>query len=464
MLPFVSMIGWLALLCYNMVLPMTMPRSSRAFSMFSGSNSIGRNKFITALRKTKFPHVEEESRGFTTLPNMERIYILSDLHTDHVRNMEWLQQRCASNSSSAAPGPNDALIIAGDISHDLVTFENTIVLLQNNLKCSIFFVPGNHEAWMDNNNHNTSYYHDNSISKLNAVIELCQKMGVYTTHCLVGTNKKYPLWIVPIHSWYDGSLMLQDCEDFIRDFPSWPWVDFIRCQWPAEHMRIGTDSTDDTKYLHRKFPKQSLVQMFLQQNEGALQDVAKFQEVNHDNKVAGLVTFSHFLPNQQSLPDWKDLREERGFQRQWLDHPGPGISAKFALVAGSARIDEQIRTLQQQPNNEHIHVLGHSHRPKDFCYKGIRYIHHPLGKPQEREMQMISPNVNFKCIWDTSSGSVPSSQILRYWEEHGGGLSALTSFMKTRRKKTQTAGSIVIGTTTVDSGYQNNSSVISSRR
>ena len=203
MRPILSMIGRLALLfCNIMVLPMTMPCRSRAFSMWSrSSSSIGGNKLNTALRTTKLPHVKDESGGFATLPNIERIYILSDLHTDHVRNMEWLQQRCGStsNSTSTLPGPNDALIIAGDISHDLVTFENTLVLLQKYLKCSIFFVPGNHEAWMDNNNHHTSYYHDNSIAKLNAVIELCQNMGVYTTHCLVGTNKKYPLWIVPIH-------------------------------------------------------------------------------------------------------------------------------------------------------------------------------------------------------------------------------------------------------------------------
>lgn len=180
----------------------------------------------------------------------------------------------------------------------------------------------------------------------------------------------------------------------------------------------------------------SLVDAFLKKNEAAIADIRRSQ-LPDEKKTVGLVTFSHFLPNQQSLPDWKDLQEE-SFQKKWLDHPGPGLSAKFALVGGSKSIDEQIRSISSDMY-EHIHVLGHSHRPKDFFYKGVRYIHHPLGKPVEREMQMISPNVDFKCIWDTTttSGSVPSSQILRYWEEQGGGLVSLRAFMKPRKSFSQ---------------------------
>ena len=240
--------------------------------------------------------------------------------------------------------------------------------------------------------------------------------------------------------------------------PSWPWVDFIRCQWPSEHI------SKKKTLFHRKFPKPSLAQTFLKRNEIAIADVRSFLEgksfAPKQKHNIGLVTFSHFLPNQQTLPDWKDLSSDH-FQRDWLDHPGPGISAKFALVAGSKLIDEQVRsildgieidvvpssTVQSQESSQipsspvsHMHVFGHSHRPKDFYYKGIRYIHHPLGKPRERESNMISPNVDFKCIWDAQSdnGSVPDSQIIRYWDEHGGGLVALFQYMKTRRTQRRT--------------------------
>ena len=53
-------------------------------------------------------------------------------------------------------------------------------------------------------------------------------------------------------SWYDGSLKLQGCEDLMHDMPSWPWVDFIRCQWPSEHI------SKKKTLFHRKFPKPSL--------------------------------------------------------------------------------------------------------------------------------------------------------------------------------------------------------------
>jgi hypothetical protein len=232
--------------------------------------------------------------------------------------------------------------------------------------------------------------------------------------------------------------MLPDCEDLIHDFPSWPWADFTRCQWPNEHIISNNTAISSSvdSYWHRKFPMPSLVDMFLKKNEDAIADIRRSKLVD-EKKTFGLVTFSHFLPNQQSLPDWKDLKEE-SFQKKWLDHPGPGLSAKFALVGGSKSIDEQIRSISSGMY-QHIHVLGHSHRPKDFYYKGVRYIHHPLGKPTEREMLMISPTVDFKCIWDTTttSGSIPSSQILRYWEEQGGGLVSLRAFMKPRKSSSQ---------------------------
>lgn len=264
-------------------------------------------------------------------------------------------------------------------------------------------------------------------------------------------------------SWYDGSLQLPGCEDLIVDFPTWPWVDFTRCRWPTEHI-LDTFATTDSHW-HRNFPSKSLVDMFLTKNENAIEDIRR-SKLLHQNNTCGVITFSHFLPNQQTLPDWKDLGEE-SFQRKWLDHPGPGLSAKFALVGGSKSIDEQIRSISfssSGTNPEHIHVLGHSHRPKDFTYKGVRYVHHPLGKPTEREMQMISPNVDFKCIWDTTTttGSVPSDTIIRFWEEHGGGLSSLKVFMKAKKssapvKERGESQHVTSNTNLGSEGYSNSS-------
>ena len=105
-----------------------------------------------------------------------------------------------------------------------------------------------------------------------------------------------------------------------------------------------------------------------------------------------------------------------------------------------------------------MHIFGHSHCPKDFVYKGIRYIHNPLGKPSEREINIVPGEADFQLVWscrkmerekfysndndndndDTISysggdGEIPGFRIIRYWEERGGGIKVLTRKIKHRR-------------------------------
>ena len=77
------------------------------------------------------------------------------------------------------------------------------------------------------------------------------------------------------------------------------------------------------------------------------------------------------LPSQQTLPDWKVPSSNTFRREEWLDHPVPDVSAKFAYVAGSELIDEQIRSIlpgtcaQRTGNNKQTNPYLWSQSPPE---------------------------------------------------------------------------------------------------
>ncbi|CAB9499485.1 expressed unknown protein [Seminavis robusta] len=361
--------------------------------------------------------------------SIQRVFCLSDLHTDHPDNQKWLHEHMDHGNFNR---DTDLIIVAGDISHDMTdTFVKSMSILTEHAQ--VLFVPGNHEAWIDRKHAPKS----TSFDKLRQVYDVCEQMGVYTQSLLVGANSPHPLWIVPLESWYDGTLSFR--ESLCHDFQYWPWADFKRCVWEG-YPPVEEDT--DTELENPGQLPMGLVEHFLAKNEPLFLNnpfpnniaVANTANNHKEPQSTGILTVSHFLPNVQSLPDWKDL-DRAEFDDAWFDHGAGGMSAKFAKVAGSALLDDQIRRLLPSPTDDdlasnkkrNIHIFGHSHRPKDFVYEGIRYIHNPLGKPRERQLYMVSPQVDFQLVWDTqSTGEVPAvTTVIRLWEEQGGGLPAL---------------------------------------
>jgi len=408
------------------------------------------------------------------LENIEQIYIISDLHTDNAANLEWLKQRCTNKLNKQTPGANDCLIIAGDISHEISKLEETLSIITENLHCCIFFIWGNHEAWIGGQEMDSLGIHT-SLDKIEKVKNLCNELGVHTDFELVGGDNENPVVILPIESWYDATLSLEGCEDLCRKFNAWPWVDFMRCKWPKEEDLSDSNNSQGARRFNisgcnventGRIPL-GLTEWFANKNEQSITDI---QDIYHEwlamaseseiavSRPPVLITMSHFLPNEKTLPDWKDPNCETFKRKEWLDHPVPEVSAKFAKVAGSSLIDEQIRSIVppeiSSSQVQHIHVFGHSHRPKDFVYKGIRYVHNPLGKPAERQMNMVSNEVDFQLIWDCRKssiekadiaddslsfsgglGEIPGVRVIRFWEEKGGGKEVLARNMKHRRQR-----------------------------
>lgn len=331
--------------------------------------------------------------------DVKRVFCLSDLHTDHVDNMRWLRDRVAASSLSRS----DLLIVAGDISHEFLTFKESLKIVCD--ICQVLFVPGNHEAWLNQHERNEFA---SSLEKLDQCNAICREHGAYVDPVYIAGP--HPVWILPLQSWYDGTLSFD--EELCQGFEHWPWVDFARCKW---------EDFPEMESPNARIPL-GLTEYFLERNRvnilepwRALID-AEGSATQAVLPAVPVVTVSHFAPNQQCLPDWKDLESREFLTGAWLDHGAGHMSAKFAKVAGSALLGDQIRTIMPR-----IHVFGHSHRPKDFKFRDIRYIHNPLGKPRERQLHMVSPNVDFQCIWDIGAGEVNGETVIRYWEEHGGG-------------------------------------------
>jgi len=409
----------------------------------------------------------------------------------------------SSSQNAYIPGPNDALIIAGDISHKISILRETLSIIRDILKCHIFFVWGNHEAWVGGDE-DDSLGLETSLDKIDAIKDVCHQLGVHVQHRLVGATNAYPVWITPIEGWYDATLTLDGCEDLCTNFAVWPWTDFVRCAWPGsdilngykkpKSIGSGTLSTSQsTSSIEVGRIPLGLTELISQRNmlatkeirdeyfkwvEGYESGTEVVPDATNTKNPPGLITFSHFLTNQMSLPDWKDPSSQLFLREEWLDHTVPQVSAKFAKVAGSSILDEQIRSIVPHRNIlprsssssammisdlvQHLHVFGHSHRPKDFVTDGVRYIHNPLGKPSERDWDFVSSDVGFQLIWDCTrcslpkssslsfsdgslmshatslsspnyrpGGEVPGKRIIRFWEEKEGGAFA----KKVTRKK-----------------------------
>ena len=280
-----------------------------------------------------------------------RVFAISDLHVDFKENGYWVKN--ISNQDYR----QDALILAGDVSHEFDELSATLEMLLKKFKM-LFFVPGNHELWLNNGNWQDSW------QKLQAILDFCEQCGVHYKPLLLEPGAERPLWVVPLLSWYtqpdegEESLYLHKPGE---DSSNRMWSDNYYIKWPNANAPFN--AARSLTSLNKKFLPQE-----------------------YD---APVLSFSHFLPRQELMfrngikPDLKKVRK---YDRN--------PSFNFSRVAGSMFIDQQIRQVGSE-----MHIYGHQHINRDLTIDGVRYIANSLGYPAERQRGQIK-EAELMQVWD----------------------------------------------------------------
>jgi hypothetical protein len=225
----------------------------------------------------------------------------------------------------------------------------------------LFFVPGNHDLWIQNGNW------ANSLDKFSALWQWCLDNNISVKPDLVARDDPNPVWIVPLLSWYSNANEGTDSlylEKPGEDPTNMMWSDRYYIKWPDDN--------------------------------GPFKASEYFSNLNNirisNPELFPVITFSHFLPRQEVMFG-KSLKPDPEKARKYDRNP----KFNFSRVAGSNLIEKQIREL-----NSVIHGYGHQHINRDRFIDNIRYVSHCLGYPKERKRGMISGlDEGLKLIWDT---------------------------------------------------------------
>uniref|UniRef100_A0A061S2J1 Metallo-dependent protein n=1 Tax=Tetraselmis sp. GSL018 TaxID=582737 RepID=A0A061S2J1_9CHLO len=291
-----------------------------------------------------------------------RVLALSDVHTDHKQNQQWVEELSSTDFL------HDVLVVAGDISDQLHQLRATLISLREKF-LEVFFCPGNHDLWHKRDERLNGVVSAHSIDRLQGLLQLCCEIGVKTEPAEVNG-----VWICPIFSWYHS--------DFDRE-PDIPGAyditkvmsDFSMCEWPE-----GLSPLDD-----------SLARHFDALNDPAVSNLAaELRRQRREGRRPPVITFSHFLPLQELLPE-----------KRMLFHPN------LAKACGSDWILPRIRELSPL-----VHVFGHTHFNWDAEIDGVRYIQRPLGYPRERR----HGDTEMLTVYDTEKGLPPPRGA--YWSDH----------------------------------------------
>jgi len=291
-----------------------------------------------------------------------RLFVISDLHVDFEQNRKWL------DNLSLQEYTEDALIVAGDVTHDIRQLQNTLSGLRRRFN-RLFFIPGNHDLWLNNGD-----YKD-SLDKLEHILQLCREADIDTKPQKIGSPEdRFPVWIVPLLTWYtqphegkDSLYLRKPGEDSNNRM----WADnyYIRWSFNGQHA---------SAYFYRS--------------------MLPITATPYD---APVISFSHFLPRQEMMFSENRQRDLERIKKYDRNPP-----FNFSRVAGSTFIEKQVRSLKSI-----VHVYGHQHINRDRVLDGVRYVAHCLGYPNERSRgQVRGLEEGLKQIWNCSETDAPDRE------------------------------------------------------
>lgn len=285
-----------------------------------------------------------------------RVFALSDIHVDYQDNMAWIE------NLSRHDYQNDALILAGDVSHVRDKLQKALTTLRERF-AMVFYVPGNHELWLQQHEDE----HDDSLAKFHSILALCQALDVDTVPRYL--DGKSAVWLAPLFSWYSKPEHGEDSLYVTKpgeDKRLIGWSDNYLIRWPD--AVIENNPADYFLGLNRTVMVQ--------------------------NYQAPVISFSHFLPRTDLM---FSRPEELAGHKPQDRHP----RFNFSRVAGTSRLDQQIRQLGSV-----IHVYGHQHRNRYRLSEGVLYVSCCLGYARERKHGSIRYLDQLpRLIWDTETVS-----------------------------------------------------------
>lgn len=309
---------------------------------------------------------------------------MSDIHTDYALNMDW-----ARSLASEPAYRHDVLLLAGDVSDKLDIFQETLAVLAGSFG-AVFFVPGNHDLWCRRDGSDGA----DSLDKLRRLDEICSDLGVLTTPQRVAMADGGCVSILPLLSFHHSSfdtepdvtgLRLPSARAIVSDYKATRWPEALVCGEVA--LAQWLDDENDTLPGARATAQA--------QGRPGIEPLLSYGEARDGG--AHLISFSHFLPRIELIPE-----------KRFLIYP-PLMSA-----VGSDPLGRRMASVRPD-----VHVFGHTHFGWDAAIDGVRYVQAALATPSERAGRPGSLQVG-----EAPVGVDGAAMPLRLYDSDAGGFCA----------------------------------------